>query len=48
MVGLVNISLVDADHEQDLVELDRADAVVQSLVEGDQCEGKFMQFVVAI
>ena len=48
MIRLVNISLVDANHEEDLVELDGVDAVVQSLVECDQCEGKLMQFIIAI
>lgn len=48
MVGLVDISLMDADHKENFVELDWADAVVQSLVERDQCEGKLMEFVVAI
>ena len=48
MVGLVDVSLVDADHQEDLVEFDRADAVVESFVESDQGEGKLVQLVVAV
>lgn len=48
MIGLVDVSLVDADHKENFVELDWADAVVESLIERDQCEGKLMEFVVAI
>lgn len=48
MIGLVDISFVNADHKKNFVELDWADAVVQSLIERDQCEGKLMEFVVTI
>jgi len=48
MIGLVNISFMDADHKENLVEFDWADAVVQPLVKCDQREGKLMEFVVAI
>lgn len=46
MKGLVNVPLVDADHQQDLVEFYGVDAVVNALVEGHQGEGKFTEFVV--